>query len=52
MFQVAIAYKTKANKVRLVDLRKTDSLKLRGCLNWFKRLKANNVLCELRLYLE
>jgi len=37
------AYKTKANKVRPVDPRKTDGSKLGGCLDWFEKLKAEDV---------
>jgi hypothetical protein len=51
-FQVSTVYKTKANKVRLVDLREADGSKPRGCLDWLKRSKATNVLCEPGLYLE
>jgi hypothetical protein len=49
---VSTAYKTKANKVRPVDPRETDGSKPRGSLDWLKRSKANDVLCESRLYLE
>jgi len=49
---VSTTYKTKANKVCLVDPRETDSSKPRGWLDWLERSKANNVLCELRLYSE
>jgi len=42
---VATAYKTKANKVRLVDPKKTNSSKLRGCLDWFEKLKVEDVPC-------
>ena len=44
-FQVATAYKTKANKVRLVDPSQTDGSKPRGCLDWFEKSKANDVPC-------
>jgi len=40
---VVTAYKTKANKVRLVDPKKTDGFKLKGCLDWFEKLKAKDV---------
>jgi len=43
---VATAYKTKANKVRPVDPRKTDGSKPRGCLDWFEMSKANDVPCQ------
>ena len=42
---MATAYKTKANKVRLVDPKKTDGFKLKGCLDWFEKLKAEDVPC-------
>ena len=42
---MATAYKTKANKVRLVDSKKTDGFKLKGCLDWFEKLKAEDVPC-------
>jgi len=42
---VVTAYKTKANKVRLVDPKKTDGSKLGGCLDWFEMLKADDVSC-------
>ena len=45
-------YKTKANKVRLVDPRQTDSSKPRGCLDWLKRSRASNVPCGLGMYTE
>jgi len=43
---VATAYKTKANKVRPVDPRKTDGSKPGGCLDWFEMLKADDVPCQ------
>jgi len=43
---VATAYKTKANKVRLVDPGKTDGSKLKGCLDWFEKSKAEDVPCQ------
>jgi len=49
---VFTTYKTKANKVRLVDPRQTDSFKPRRCLDWLKRLRASNVPCGLRMYTE
>ena len=45
-FQVATAYKTKANKVRPVDPGKTDGSKPGGCLDWFEKLKAEDVPCQ------
>jgi hypothetical protein len=51
-FQVSTAYKTKANKVRLVDPRQTDSFKPRGCLDWLERSRASNVPCGPRMYTE
>ena len=45
-------YKTKANKVRLVDLRKTDGSKLGRCLDWLEKSKVNNVLSKPGLYLQ
>jgi hypothetical protein len=42
-FQVATAYKTKANKVCLVDLGETDGSKPGGCLDWFEKSKADDV---------
>ena len=42
-FQVSTTYKTKANKVRLVDLRKTDGSKPGGCLDWLERSKADDI---------
>jgi hypothetical protein len=45
-YRVATAYKTKANKVRLVDLGDSDGSKLRGRSDWFERSKADDVLCQ------
>ena len=42
-FKWQLAYKTKANKVRLVDPRETDGSKPRGCLDWFEKSKADDV---------
>jgi hypothetical protein len=42
-FQVATAYKTKANKVRPVDPGETDGSKPGGCLDWLERSKADDV---------
>jgi hypothetical protein len=47
---MATAYKMKANKVRLVDLRETNSFKLGGTLNWFERLKADDIPSQPGLY--
>ena len=48
---MATTYKTKANKVRLVDPGETDGSKPRGCLDWLERSKIDDVLClESRLY--
>ena len=44
MFQVLTVYKTKANKVQLVDLGKTDSSKPSRSLNWFEKSKLDNFL--------
>ena len=49
---MSTTYKTKANKVRLVDLGKTDGSKPGGCLDWLERSKANDVLCKPGLYSE
>jgi hypothetical protein len=43
MFQVAIVYKTKANKVQLVDLSDVDGSKPRGYIDWFKRSKVDDI---------
>ena len=43
MFQVAIAYKTKANKVRPVDSSDADGSKPGGCMDWFERSKVDDI---------
>ena len=40
---MAIAYKIKANKVRLVDSSDSDGSKPRGCIDWFERSKAEDI---------
>jgi hypothetical protein len=42
-FRVATAYKTKANKVRLVDPSETDGSKPRGYMDWFEKSKADDI---------
>jgi hypothetical protein len=49
-FQVFTTYKTKANKVCLVNPRQTDSFKPRRCLDWLERSKASNVPYGPRMY--
>jgi hypothetical protein len=49
---VSTIYKTKANKVRPVDLGETDGSKPGGCLDWLEKSKANDILCEPGLYSE
>jgi hypothetical protein len=45
-FRVAIAYKTKANKVRLVDPGETDGSKPGGSLDWLEKSKTSDVPCQ------
>ena len=51
-FQVSTIYKTKANKVRLVDPRQTDGFKPKRCLDWLKRSRASNIPYRPRMYTE
>jgi len=51
-FQVSTVYKTKANKVYLVDPGETNSSKPGGCLDWLEKSKVSDVPCEPRLYTE
>jgi hypothetical protein len=44
-FRVSTVYKTKANKVRLVDPGETDGSKPRGRPDWFEWSKADDVPC-------
>jgi hypothetical protein len=50
LFQVATAYKKKADKVRPVDPGETDGSKPRGCLDWLEKSKADDVPCQLGSY--
>jgi hypothetical protein len=40
---VATAYKTKANKVQLVDSSDADGSKPGGCMDWFEKSKADDI---------
>jgi hypothetical protein len=52
-FRVATAYKTKANKVHLVDSSDADGSKPRGCIDWFKRSKVDDIpYLDSRQYLD
>ena len=46
MFRVSTAYKTKANKVRPVDLGDSDGSKPGGCSDWFEKSKVDDVPCQ------
>jgi hypothetical protein len=43
MFRVATAYKTKANKVRLVDSSDADGSKPGGRIDWFEKSKVDDI---------
>jgi hypothetical protein len=52
-FRVATTYKTKANKVQLVDSSDVDGSKLGGCMDWSKRSKAEDIpYLDSRQYLD
>ena len=40
---MATAYKSKANKVRLVDSSDVDGSKPGGCMDWFERSKVEDI---------
>jgi hypothetical protein len=46
LFRVSTAYKTKANKVWLVDSSKMDSSKPGGQLDWLEQSKLDDVPCQ------